>query len=80
MNLNMAVLDALADDFEGIDQIEKYLFFLGYDIQLDKLEEIIRNLLAQELIYINQNLSDDVYSWYGMTEKGRTLWLQENDK
>ena len=78
MNLNIAVLDALADVFEGIEQIKKYLIFLGYEVELDKIEEIIRWLLAQELIYINQDLSDDVYTWYGMTEKGRNLWLQEN--
>ena len=78
MNLNIAVLDALADDFESVEQIEKYLFFLGYEIQLNKIEEIIQKLLAQELIYINQDLSDNVHTWYGMTEKGRTLWLQED--
>lgn len=42
MNLNIAVLDALADDFESVEQIEKYLFFLGYEIQLNKIEEIIQ--------------------------------------
>ena len=78
MNVSTAVLDAFADDFEGVKQIKKYLLFLGYEIQLNKIEEIIQGLLAQELIYINQDLSDNAYTWYGMTEKGRTLWLQEN--
>lgn len=78
MNLSTAVLDALADDFENVKQIKKYLLFLGYEIQLNKIEEIIQELLAQELIYINQDLSDNAYTWYGMTEKGRALWLQEN--
>lgn len=78
MDLTIAVLDALADDFEGVEQIERYLFFLGYRIQLNEVKEIVRRLLAQELIYINQDLSDDAHTWYGMTERGRNLWLQEN--
>lgn len=77
MNLNVAVLDALADDFECVEQIERYLFFLGYEIQLDKIEEIIQKLLTQKLIFINKDLSDDTHTWYGMTKKGRTLWLKE---
>lgn len=64
--------------FEGVEQIRKYLNFLGYKVQLDKIEEIIQQLLIQELIYINQDISDDNYVWYGMTEKGRALWLQKN--
>lgn len=76
MNLNIAVLDALADDFEGVEQIKNYLLFLGCEIQLDEIEKTIQTLLAQKLIYINHDLSDNNYVWYGMTEKGRTLWCQ----
>ena len=78
MDLNIAVLDALADDFESIEQIEEYISFLGYGVQTDKISEIIQNLLERELVYINRNLNDETCTWYGMTEKGRTLWVQEN--
>lgn len=80
MNLNIAILDALADDFESIEQIKKYLLFLGYEFHLDEIEKNIQNLLNQELICIIDNISDDDYTWYGMTEKGKVLWLRESEK
>ena len=62
MNLNIAILDALADDFESIEQIEKYLLFLGCETQVDKIQKIIQTLLDQGLIYINQSLSDGIHT------------------
>ena len=78
MKLSIAILDALADDFEGIEQIEKYLFFLGYRIRIKKIEKVGQKLLDCELMYINRELSDDTHTWYGMAEKGRALWLQSD--
>ncbi len=78
MDLNIAILDALADDFESSEQIKKYLCFLGFDISLDNLEKRIQNLLNAELIYVVENISDADYTWYGMTKKGKTLWLQQD--
>ena len=80
INLNIDILDALADDFEGTEQIKKYLIFLGYELKSNEIEEAIQNMLNQELIFVNKNISDNEYTWYGLTEKGKSLWIQETEK
>ena len=48
MNLNIAILDALADDFESIEQIEKYLLFLGCETQVDKIQKLYKHYLIKD--------------------------------
>ena len=74
MTVEIAILDSLADDFESLEQIERYLCFLGYELQTDEIRIIIRQLLDQGLIYVVENISDDERVWYGMTKKGKTFW------
>ncbi len=74
MTLKIAILDSLADDFEGLEQIEKYLSFLGYKIQKNEIGNIIKQLLNENLIYVVEDISDDEYIWYGLTKKGKALW------
>lgn len=74
MTLEVAVLDSLADDFESLEQIKKYISFLGYEIQTDEIKFIIERLLEKKLIYVVKNISDNGFVWYGMTKKGGSFW------
>ena len=77
MNLDIAILDALADDFESVEQIKNYLVFLGFQDNLNNLDESVKVLLDKGLIFINEEMSDDIFTWYGMTTKGRCLWTEK---
>ena len=74
MNIELDILDSLADDFESIEQIAKFLRNIGYTKTNSEIKEILRNMLNNELIYINKNISDEEYTWYGMTQKGKEIW------
>ncbi len=72
--IKIAILDSLADDFEGFSQIESYLSYLGLIVSRNDITYMLKSLVDEELIYVNHEISDDKFLWYGMTEKGREVW------
>jgi len=74
MNIELDILDSLADDFESIEQIKNFLTNIGYTITNNEINKVLQNMLNDELIYINEIISDKEYTWYGMTQKGKEIW------
>lgn len=74
MSIEIAILDSLVDDFESLEQIKKYLYFLGFNVQVNAIKTAINQLLDQNLIYIVESISDNEMIWYGLTEKGKDAW------
>lgn len=83
-NLQLTILDTMADSPESIEQITKGLNYSNIVISQTLLLNCIKDLLNKKLISIyyveydeNQKV-DYVHSWYQMTAKGKKYWNNWN--
>ncbi|MGI6361562.1 MAG: hypothetical protein ACOX05_04620 [Bacillota bacterium] len=76
INIRMEILDSLADDAEGIEQIESLFKVWFNDTITDKVQILaeIKQLLLEKLIYIAHHDKEENYNWYAMTPEGRAMW------
>ena len=80
--LTWHIMDAMADDWESIDQIQPYIRDYCGPMADERVITILRELHAEGLIEImevgeDRNDSfpaDPSRSWFSMTPTGRALW------
>lgn len=77
MDIKIAILDSLIDDDETIVQIQNYLRFLKIHYSLDDISLILKSMIEEGLVSINENISDDDFVWYKISEKGKEFWEKE---
>ena len=74
MDIKIAILDSLIDDDETIVQIQNYLRFLKIYVGLDDISCLIKSMLEEKLVSINEDISDNDFVWYKISEKGKEFW------
>jgi hypothetical protein len=82
------ILDAMADDWESVEQIEPFINEYVGLVSRDEIIKAIEDLYNKGLIEIMDNekfsrldiLKDPSKYWFGMTDAGRKLWNSESNK
>jgi hypothetical protein len=81
-------MDALADNWESVAQIQSHVHQSCGPTPVDKLLAVLRELRWKKLITLMSGAgetadtfeADPSASWFGMTEAGRNAWRSERAK
>jgi hypothetical protein len=82
MDKKIILLDSLADGLmigESEEEILKYFKILETHITVEDLKELLKELLAEELIKVSKAKDHNNNPMYIMTEKGRKILLENGN-
>ena len=69
------IIDSLIDDDECYSQIKEYIEHLGVSIIDKDLEELLKSMIEEKLIIINESWSNEKNEFpCSLTEKGKEIW------
>ena len=72
--INWHILDSMADDWESALTIQQDLKRDNIDLTISDIIERLEKLHSDGLVELNPETKNHENKWYGMTERGRSIW------